>query len=118
MISVQRGSPQPSIIALFLVTAVFLCLGDIKSVLGAYVFYRVGGECLAISGIFFIRKKHTANDNTYKTHWVFPAVYVVSILALSVTAVVEDPDRFFPPLVIMLMSVPIYFMSRSHLWKR
>ncbi|XP_067678965.1 Y+L amino acid transporter 2-like [Haliotis asinina] len=118
MISVQRGTPQPSIIALFLVTAAFLCLGDIKSVLGAYVFYRVGGECLAVSGIFFIRKKHTANDNTYKTHWVFPGIYVVSILALSVTAIVEKPARFFPPFVIMLMSVPLYYMSRSQSWKR
>ncbi|XP_071119447.1 Y+L amino acid transporter 2-like [Haliotis cracherodii] len=118
MINVRRRTPQPSIIALFILTTVFMCLGDVKSVLGAYVFFRVGGECLAVSGFFFIRRKHAAADTTYKTHWVFPGIYVVSIVMLSVTAVVDDPGKFLPPFVIILMSVPLYYMSRSRWWKR
>ncbi|XP_046576709.1 b(0,+)-type amino acid transporter 1-like isoform X2 [Haliotis rubra] len=118
MISVPRGTPQPSIIALFLITTIFVCLGDVKSVLGAYAFYKAGGECLAVSGIALIRRAHPDTDKTYKVHWLFPCIYVLAFLVLSVTAVVNDAGKYLPPFVLMLLGVPLYYMSRSRWWKQ
>ncbi|XP_046358073.2 Y+L amino acid transporter 2-like [Haliotis rufescens] len=118
MISVRRRTPQPSIIALFVLATIFVCLGDVKSVLGAYAFFKAGGECLAVSGIFFIRRKHPANDTTYKVHWLFPCIYVMAFLVLSLTAVVNDSGKFLTPFIIMMLAVPLYYMSRSGWWRR
>ncbi|XP_046327510.1 Y+L amino acid transporter 1-like [Haliotis rufescens] len=118
MINVQRRTPQPSILLMLILATIYMCLGDIKSVLGAYSFFKAGGECVAIAGIFIIRRRHPINGNTFKVHWLFPAIYVVFFLLLSVTAIVFDSRKFLPPLFFMLLGVPFYYMSKSRWWQR
>ncbi|XP_046565787.1 asc-type amino acid transporter 1-like [Haliotis rubra] len=101
----------------FILTAIYLCLGDVKSVLGAYSFFKAGGECVAIAGIFIIRRRHPATVNTYKVHWLFPVIYVVFFLVLSVTAITFDPRLYLPIFCITLLGVPLYFLSRSRWWQ-
>ncbi|XP_048255367.1 large neutral amino acids transporter small subunit 1-like [Haliotis rufescens] len=117
MVNVQRRTPQPSIITLFLVAVLVMCLGDVRSVIGAYSFFKAGGEFLGVLGMFRIRRKHPATKQTYKVHWLFPVIYVVFFLALSITAVVYDPRTYLVPFLIMLLGVPLYYMSRSRWWQ-
>ncbi|XP_046554317.1 Y+L amino acid transporter 2-like isoform X1 [Haliotis rubra] len=118
MVNVQRRTPQPSIITLFVVAIILMCLGDVRSVLGAYSFFKAGGEFLGVLGIFRIRRKHPATKQTYKVHWVFPVTYVVFFLVLSITAVVYEPGTYIVPFCIMLLGVPLYYLSRSRWGQR
>ncbi|XP_046565776.1 Y+L amino acid transporter 2-like [Haliotis rubra] len=117
MINVHRRTPQPAILVMFILATIYMCLGDIKTVLGAYSFFKSGGECLAVAGIFIIRRRHPAKDNTYQVNWLFPVIYVVFFLVLSVTAITFDPRLYLPTFCVSLLGVPLYFLSRSRWWQ-
>ncbi|XP_046554323.1 uncharacterized protein LOC124263698 isoform X2 [Haliotis rubra] len=51
-------------------------------------------------------------------HWVFPVTYVVFFLVLSITAVVYEPGTYIVPFCIMLLGVPLYYLSRSRWGQR
>ncbi|XP_067678691.1 Y+L amino acid transporter 2-like [Haliotis asinina] len=118
MINIQRRTPQPSIIVLFVVSTIYMCLGDIKTVLGAYAFCKAGGECAAIAGMFVIRRKHPDNGNTYKVYWWIPFIYIVFFLLLSATAIAFEPWKYIPSFFVILTGVPLYCMSRSRRWQQ
>ncbi|XP_067678527.1 Y+L amino acid transporter 2-like [Haliotis asinina] len=115
MINVHRRTPQPAILVMFILATIYMCLADIKTVLGAYSFFKSGGECLAVAGIFSIRRRHPAKNSTYQVHWLFPVIYVVFFLVLSVTAIAFDPRMYLPTLCVTVSGIPLYVLSKSRL---
>ncbi|HEY6161552.1 MAG TPA: amino acid permease, partial [Bacteroidia bacterium] len=70
---------------------------------------------LTIAGIFILRRKEPGADRPYKAfgYPVIPALYIVTVTAICVTLLVYDPLDTGIGLGIVLLGLPIYYITRS-----
>ncbi|KAK7109603.1 Y+L amino acid transporter 2-like [Littorina saxatilis] len=113
MVSVSRKSPLVSCLVLGMAAAIVVLLGDVITVLGTYALFRASGETAAILGIFRLRRKFPASENTYVVPTAAPVFYLLLHLSLVVVALTRDTERYVIPFLLTLSGVPLYFLSKS-----
>ncbi|XP_067678523.1 large neutral amino acids transporter small subunit 1-like [Haliotis asinina] len=116
MVNAERKTPMPTVLLVFAFSLVFLCLGDVKSIIGTYSFVRALPEAVAIVGILRLRRKFPDSHDVYKVPLVIPVIFVVFFFTLSLTAIAYQPVKFLVPLAFVLLAVPVYFISDSAWW--
>ncbi|OOQ60172.1 APC family permease [Mucilaginibacter pedocola] len=99
------------------VVASILCLsGKYGDLLDMISFVVVLFYVLTIIGIYKLRKKLPNADRPYKAfgYPVLPAIYILMGLAFCMLLIIYKPAFTWPGLGIVLLGIPIYFISQSN----
>jgi len=69
---------------------------------------------LTILGIYILRVKRPDAERPYKAfgYPVLPAIYILMGLAFCVMLILYKPQFTWPGLIIVLIGIPIYFISK------
>ncbi|RCH56623.1 amino acid transporter [Mucilaginibacter hurinus] len=97
--------------------ASILCLsGRYGDLLDMISFVAVMFYVLTIAGIFILREKMPHAERPYKA-WgypVLPAIYILMGIAFCILLVIYKPEYTWPGLIIVLIGIPIYFISQRN----
>jgi APA family basic amino acid/polyamine antiporter len=96
------------------VVASILCLsGKYGDLLDMISFVVVLFYILTIAGIFILRIKRPAAERPYKAfgYPVLPALYLVMAASFCVALIIYKPEYTWPGFIIVLIGIPIYFLS-------
>jgi len=97
------------------IVASILCLsGRYGDLLDMISFVVVIFYVLTIFGIYILRKKRPDAERPYKAfgYPVLPAIYILMGLAFCVLLIRYKPEFTWPGLIIVLIGIPIYFISQ------
>ncbi|NOW97692.1 amino acid permease [Mucilaginibacter sp. SG564] len=99
------------------VVASILCLsGRYGDLLDMISFVVVIFYMLTIIGIFILRAKHPNAERPYKAfgYPILPAIYILMGLAFCILLIIYKPQFTWPGLIIVLIGIPIYFISQRN----
>lgn len=94
-----------------------LCLsGKYGDLLDMVSFVVVIFYILTIIGIFILRKKCPELDRPYKAfgYPVLPVIYIIMGLSFCILLAIYKPQYTWPGLIIVLIGIPIYFISQRN----
>ncbi len=97
--------------------ASLLCLsGKYGDLLDMISFVVVIFYVLTITGIYILRVKRPDAPRPYKAfgYPVLPAIYIMMGLAFCVLLIIYKPDFTWPGLIIVLIGIPIYYISQRN----
>lgn len=97
------------------IVASILCLsGKYGDLLDMISFVVVIFYVLTILGIYILRVKRPNADRPYKAfgYPVLPAIYMLMGLAFCVLLIIYKPQFTWPGLIIVLIGIPIYYISK------
>jgi basic amino acid/polyamine antiporter, APA family len=100
------------------VWACLLCLsGTYGDLLDYVVFAVLIFYVMTILGIFLLRVKQPDAERPYKAfgYPVIPALYILTALFIMVILLIFKPIYTWPGLVIVLVGIPVYFISKRSL---
>ncbi len=98
--------------------ASILCLsGKYGDLLDMISFVVVIFYVLTILGIYILRKKMPNAERPYKAfgYPVLPAIYILMGLAFCTLLIIYKPQFTWPGLIIVLIGIPIYFVSKRNI---
>ncbi len=98
------------------IVASILCLsGKYGDLLDMISFVVVLFYILTIAGIFILRKKMPHAERPYKAfgYPVLPAIYIVMATLFCIALIIYKPLYTWPGFIIVLIGIPIYFLSRK-----
>ncbi len=99
------------------VVASVLCLsGKYGDLLDMISFVVVIFYVLTIIGIYILRVKNPYAPRPYKAfgYPVLPAIYVIMGVAFCILLIIFKPQYTWPGLIIVLIGIPIYYISKSN----
>ncbi|SDF18886.1 amino acid/polyamine/organocation transporter, APC superfamily [Mucilaginibacter pineti] len=116
----KYGVPQFGLWIQALVASVLCLSGRYGDLLDMISFVVVIFYVLTIVGIFILRAKHPNAERPYKAfgYPVLPIVYIIMGLAFCVLLIIYKPQFTWPGLIIVLIGVPIYYISQSKIMNR
>ena len=97
--------------------ASILCLsGKYGDLLDMISFVAVLFYVLTIVGIFILRRRQPDAERPYKAfgYPFLPAIYVLMGIAFCVLLIIYKPQFTWPGLIIVLIGIPIYFISQRN----
>jgi APA family basic amino acid/polyamine antiporter len=99
-----------------LVASVLCLSGRYGDLLDMISFVVVIFYVLTIFGIFILRKKMPDAERPYKAfgYPILPAIYIVMGIAFCILLIIYKPQFTWPGLIIVLIGVPIYFISQRN----
>ncbi|MGF7073598.1 APC family permease [Mucilaginibacter sp. R-33] len=103
------------------VVASILCLsGRYGDLLDMISFVVVIFYVLTIFGIYILRRKHPNAERPYKAlgYPILPAIYIIMGLIFCVLLIIYKPQFTWPGLIIVLIGVPIYYISQRYVKKQ
>ncbi|WP_114936851.1 APC family permease [Mucilaginibacter endophyticus] len=103
------------------VVASILCLsGRYGDLLDMISFVVVIFYVLTILGIYILRAKQPNAERPYKAlgYPILPAIYIVMGLIFCVLLIIYKPQFTWPGFIIVLIGVPIYFISQRNVKKQ
>ncbi|MGV3503287.1 MAG: APC family permease [Adhaeribacter sp.] len=96
------------------------CLsGRYGQLLDMISFVVVGFYMLTILGIFILRRQRPEAERPYKAlgYPVLPLIYILMALAFCILLIIYKPQFTWPGLIITLLGIPVYYMTRAHFQK-
>jgi len=97
--------------------AAILCLsGKYGDLLDMISFVAVLFYVLTILGIFILRKRSPDAERPYKAfgYPFLPAIYIIMGIAFCILLIIYKPQFTWPGLIIVLIGIPIYFISQRN----
>lgn len=101
--------------------ACVLCLsGKYGDLLDMISFVVVLFYILTIAGIFILRKKMPLAERPYKAfgYPVLPAIYIVMAALFCTALIIYKPLYTWPGLIIVIIGIPIYYISQKNATNR
>ncbi|MXV16253.1 APC family permease [Hufsiella ginkgonis] len=110
----KHAVPEFGLWAQCLVAAILCLSGQYGNLLDMISFVVVIFYVLTIAGIFILRAKRPDAERPYKAflYPVLPAIYIVMGLAFCALLIKFKPEYTWPGLIIVLIGLPIYFISK------
>jgi APA family basic amino acid/polyamine antiporter len=110
----KHGVPQFGLWIQCLVASILCLSGRYGDLLDMISFVVVIFYVLTIIGIYILRIKQPGAERPYKAvgYPVLPAIYILMGLAFCTLLIIYKPQFTWPGLVIVLIGIPLYFISR------
>ncbi|MBB6131265.1 APC family permease [Mucilaginibacter lappiensis] len=110
------GVPQFGLWIQCLVASILCLSGRYGDLLDMISFVVVIFYVLTIFGIFILRAKHPNAERPYKAfgYPVLPAIYILMGITFCILLILYKPQFTWPGLIIVLIGVPIYFISQRN----
>jgi len=112
----KHGVPQFGLWIQCVVASILCLSGRYGDLLDMISFVVVIFYMLTIIGIFILRAKHPNAERPYKAfgYPVLPAIYILMGLAFCTLLIIYKPQFTWPGLIIVLIGIPIYFISQRN----
>jgi basic amino acid/polyamine antiporter, APA family len=94
-------------------TAILCVSGTYNNLLDYIIFSVLVFYILTIAGLFRLRKTQPNAERPYKAigYPILPAIYIAVALFIDVVLLLYKPQYTWPGLIIVLLGVPVYFLT-------
>jgi len=109
----KNAVPEPALWLQCLVASILCLSGKYGDLLDMISFVVVLFYILTIAGIFILRKKMPDAERPYRAigYPLLPAVYILMAAAFCIALIIYKPEYTWPGFIIVLIGIPIYFLS-------
>jgi len=115
MIQVQKNTPVPAVLIVALLSLVYLTSSNIFALINYTGFATWVSIGLAVFCIPFLRWKHPEWERPIKVHLVFPIVYILATIFITIVPMIATPVETAMGLGIIATGIPVYFIFVA--WK-
>lgn len=110
MIQVNHLTPTPAVIAMCLLSLLYLLSNDIYLLINYVGFSSWLAIGLAVACVPYLRWKHPEWDRPIKVHLAWPIIYIIATLFIIIVPMYSDPKGTIMGCVIILTGVPVYYL--------
>jgi basic amino acid/polyamine antiporter, APA family len=106
-------SPVAALVVQGIWTAILCVSGTYGNLLDYIIFSVLVFYILTIAGLFRLRKTRPNAERPYRAigYPVLPAIYIALALFIDVVLLLYKPQYTWPGLIIVLLGVPVYFLT-------
>jgi basic amino acid/polyamine antiporter, APA family len=106
-------TPVAALVVQGIWTAILCLSGTYGNLLDYIIFSVLVFYILTIAGLFRLRKTQPDAERPYKAigYPVLPAIYIGLALFIDVVLLLYKPQYTWPGLIIVLLGVPVYFLT-------
>jgi len=115
MIQVQKNTPVPAVLIVALLSLVYLTSSNIFALINYTGFATWVSIGLAVFCIPFLRWKHPEWERPIKVHLVFPIIYILATIFITIVPMIATPVETAMGLGIIATGIPVYFIFVA--WK-
>merc|ERR1719282_933388 len=106
MIQVSKLTPAPAVIFCALLSMIYLTSSDIYALINYTGFATWVSIGLAVFCIPWLRWKHPEWERPIKVHMIFPIMYILATIFITVVPMIAKPFETCMGCVIILTAVP------------
>jgi len=113
MIQVTRMTPAPSVVVVALMSCGYLCSSNIFAMMNYVGFATWLSIGLAVFCLPYLRWKHPEWERPIKVNLIFPAIYVLCSIFVTLVPMIASPVETGIGCAIIFSGVPVYFIVIS-----
>lgn len=110
MIQVNHLTPTPAVIAMCLLSLIYLLSNDIYLLINYVGFTAWLAIGLAVACVPYLRYKHPEWERPIKVHLFWPIIYIIATLFIITVPMISDPYSTLMGCVIIATGIPVYFL--------
>jgi len=110
MIQVSKMTPAPGVLIVAVLSLGYLCSSDIFQLITYVGFATWISIGLAVLCIPWLRWKHPEWERPIKVHMIWPILYILATIFITVVPMIAKPFETGMGCVIILTAVPVYFL--------
>jgi len=110
MIQVQKNTPAPAVLIVALLSLVYLTSSNIFALINYTGFATWVSIGLAVFCIPWLRWKHPEWERPIKVHMIFPIMYILATIFITVVPMISTPVETATGLGIIATGMPVYFI--------
>lgn len=110
MIQVNRMTPTPAVLAMALLSMLYLTVSDILALInyvGFATWLSIGASVLCLP---WLRWKRPDLERPIKVHLIWPVLYLIATVFVTAVPMIASPVETGIGLLMILTSVPVYFL--------
>ena len=115
MIQIKHHTPVPAVIAMCLLSLVYLLFGDIYALMDYVGFSTWLAIGLAVVCVPYLRWKRPDLARPIKVPLIWPIIYIAATIFIIVVPIIEDPVSTGFGLIMILSGIPVYLVFIA--WK-
>jgi len=110
MIQVQKNTPAPAVMIVALLSLVYLTSSNIFALINYTGFATWVSIGLAVFCIPWLRWKHPEWERPIKVNMIFPIMYILATIFITVVPMISTPVETATGLGIIATGIPVYFI--------
>lgn len=110
MIQVNHLTPTPAVIAMCLLSLVYLLSNDIYQLINYVGFASWLAIGLAVACVPYLRWKHPDWERPIKVHMFWPIIYILATIFITVVPMISDPFSTLMGCAIIATGIPVYYV--------
>lgn len=115
MIQVKHLTPMPAVIAMCLLSLVYLLSNDIYLLINYVGFASWLAIGLAVACVPYLRWKHPEWERPIKVNLIWPIIYILATIFITIVPIISDPVGTLMGCIIIATGIPVYFLFIA--WK-
>lgn len=110
MIQISHLTPAPAVICMALLSILYLCSSDIYALINYVGFATWLAIGLAVACLPYLRWKRPDLPRPIKVHLIFPVIYIIASIFITVVPMMADPVGTGFGALIIATGIPVYFV--------
>merc|ERR1712051_1049333 len=110
MIQVNKMTPAPAVLVVAFLSLVYLTSSNIFALINYTGFATWVSIGLAVVCLPWLRWKHPEWDRPIRVHWIWPLLYTLATIFITIVPMVASPVETGIGIAIILTGVPVYFI--------
>lgn len=110
MIQVNHLTPTPAVIAMCLLSLIYLLPNDIYLLINYVGFTAWLAIGLAVACVPYLRYKHPEWERPIKVHLFWPIIYIIATLFIITVPMISEPKSTLMGCLIIATGIPVYFL--------
>jgi len=110
MIQVNKMTPAPAVLVVAFLSLVYLTSSNIFALINYTGFATWVSIGLAVFCLPWLRWKHPEWDRPIKVHLIFPILYIIATVYITIVPMVASPVETGIGIAIILTGIPVYFI--------
>lgn len=110
MIQVNHLTPTPAVIAMCLLSLVYLLSNDIYLLINYVGFASWLAIGIAVACVPYLRWKHPDWERPIKVHLIWPIIYIIATLIIITVPILSEPKSTLMGCAIIATGVPVYWV--------
>jgi len=115
MIQVKKNTPAPAVLCVAALSLVYLTSSNIFALINYTGFATWVSIGLAVFCIPWLRWKHPEWDRPIKVQLIFPVIYIIATIFITVVPMISTPVETAMGLGLIATGIPVYFIFVA--WK-
>uniref|UniRef100_A0A131YUX8 Amino acid transporter n=3 Tax=Rhipicephalus TaxID=34630 RepID=A0A131YUX8_RHIAP len=110
MISINRLTPSPAVLAMCLLSLVYLCSSDIFALINYVGFATWLAIGLAVATLPYFRWKAPNLKRPIKVNLIWPIIYLIATVFITIVPMIAEPVQTGFGALIIATGAPVYFI--------